>query len=69
MTGEKIYECDLDITGVTDYGVSMESILQAKKRSRRKGRASMWLLREMQPAAYRVECAASIISGCAPTDA
>jgi hypothetical protein len=30
MTGEKIYEYDLDITGVTDYGVSMESILAGK---------------------------------------
>jgi len=32
MRGEKIYEYDLDITGVTDYGVTMEAILagQAK---------------------------------------
>ena len=27
MTGEKIYEYDLDITGVTDYGMSMDAIL------------------------------------------
>ena len=27
MTGEKIYEYDLDITGMTDYGVSLEAIL------------------------------------------
>jgi hypothetical protein len=32
MTGEKIYEYDLDITGVTDYGVSMESILAGKEK-------------------------------------
>ena len=32
MTGEKIYQCDLDITGVTDYGVSMESILAGKEK-------------------------------------
>jgi hypothetical protein len=32
MTGEKIYEYDLDVTGVTDYGVSMESILAGKER-------------------------------------
>jgi hypothetical protein len=31
MKGEKIYECDLDITGVTDYGVSMEDILAGKE--------------------------------------
>jgi len=28
----KIYEYDLDITGVTDYGVSMESILAGKEK-------------------------------------
>jgi hypothetical protein len=32
MTGEKIYQYDLDITGVTDYGVSMESILAGKEK-------------------------------------
>jgi hypothetical protein len=32
MTGEKIYEYDLDIAGVTDYGVSMESILAGKEK-------------------------------------
>jgi hypothetical protein len=30
MKGEKIYEYDLDITGVTDYGVSLEAILAGK---------------------------------------
>jgi hypothetical protein len=32
MRGEKIYEYDLDFTGVTDYGVSMEAILSAKEK-------------------------------------
>jgi hypothetical protein len=32
MTGEKIYEYDLDITEVTDYGVSMEAILAGKEK-------------------------------------
>src|SRR5204862_7123475 len=27
MRGEKIYDFELDITGVTDYGVSMDAIL------------------------------------------
>jgi len=27
MNGERIYEYDLDITGVTDYGITMQSIL------------------------------------------
>jgi hypothetical protein len=31
MNGEKIYEYDLDITGATDYGVSMESILAGQE--------------------------------------
>lgn len=32
MRGEKIYEYDLDITGVTDYGVSLEAILAGKEK-------------------------------------
>ncbi|MEO8189554.1 MAG: DUF3237 family protein [Acidobacteriota bacterium] len=31
MRGEKIYEYDLDVTGMTDYGVSLEAILSATK--------------------------------------
>jgi len=30
MRGEKIYEMELDLTGVTDYGVSMDAILSGK---------------------------------------
>jgi hypothetical protein len=30
MTGEKIYEYDLDVTGVTDYGVTLEAILSGQ---------------------------------------
>ena len=30
MAGEKIYEYDLDITGVTDYGITMNSILSGE---------------------------------------
>jgi hypothetical protein len=32
MRGEKIYEYDLDFTGVTDYGVSLEAILSGKEK-------------------------------------
>lgn len=32
MRGEKIYAYDLDITGVTDYGVSMEAILVGQEK-------------------------------------
>jgi hypothetical protein len=31
MKGEKIYEYDLDITGVTDYGIALESILSGQQ--------------------------------------
>jgi Protein of unknown function (DUF3237) len=31
MRGEKIYEYEFDITGVTDYGVSMDAILDNKE--------------------------------------
>ena len=32
MRGEKIYEYDLDITGVTDFGVSMEAIVSGQEK-------------------------------------
>jgi hypothetical protein len=30
LTGKKIYEIDLDITGTTDYGVTMDAITSGK---------------------------------------
>ncbi len=30
MTGEKIYEYDLDVTGVTDYGFTLQAILSGE---------------------------------------
>ena len=32
MRGEKIYEYDLDVTGMTDYGVTLEAILSGQAR-------------------------------------
>ena len=32
MRGEKIYEYDLDLTGVTDYGVSLQSIMSGEQK-------------------------------------
>jgi Protein of unknown function (DUF3237) len=32
MRGEKIYECDFNITGVTDYGVTLDALLSAKEK-------------------------------------
>jgi hypothetical protein len=31
MRGKKIYEYDLDITGMTDYGVTLDAILGIRK--------------------------------------
>lgn len=33
MRGEKIYEYDLDVTGMTDYGVSLDAILYLRMRA------------------------------------
>jgi len=32
MRGEKIYEYDLDVTGMTDYGVTLDAILSGKEK-------------------------------------
>src|SRR3990172_1673152 len=32
MRGAKIYEYDLDVTGMTDYGVSLEAVLSGQER-------------------------------------
>ncbi len=32
MRGEKIYEYDLDITGATDYGMTLEAVLSGQQR-------------------------------------
>jgi hypothetical protein len=37
MRGEKIYEVDVVITGVTDYGVTMDAILSGKEKVRVQG--------------------------------
>jgi hypothetical protein len=31
MKGEKVYEYDLDVKGVTDYGVSLDAVLSGKE--------------------------------------
>ena len=32
MRGEKIYECELNITGLTDYGVTLDAVLSGKEK-------------------------------------
>jgi len=40
MKGEKIYEYEFDLTGVTDYGVTMDAILAGKEAVPLQGAAS-----------------------------
>jgi hypothetical protein len=30
MRGKKVYECDFDVTGVTDFGITLDAILSGK---------------------------------------
>src|SRR5271169_5903319 len=69
MRGEKIYEYDLDIKGVTDYGVSMDAILSGKEKVPPRELASTSRLMDPVRVACRAERAASITCGCAPTAA
>ncbi len=32
MRGEKIYECDFNITGMTDYGVTLDKLLSGTEK-------------------------------------
>ena len=32
IRGEKIYECDFNITGVTDYSVTLDAVLSGKEK-------------------------------------
>jgi hypothetical protein len=43
--GEKIYEYDLDVSGITDYGLSMDAILSGKEKLPPQGFASTLRLR------------------------
>jgi hypothetical protein len=37
MRGEKIYEYDLDVTGMTDYGVSLDAVLSGEAKIPQQG--------------------------------
>ena len=32
MRGEKVYECDFDVMGVTDFGITLDAILSGKEK-------------------------------------
>jgi hypothetical protein len=65
MRGDKIYDVELDITGVTDYGVSMDAILAGQEAIYTEPDLT---LRSMggSGAASRDARTASTICGCAP---
>ena len=69
MRGEKIYECDYDITGVTDYGITLDVILSGKEKIPPQGArvdvAFAGTLRVVSPD----RCVVSIICAYAPTAA
>jgi hypothetical protein len=41
MRGEKVYECDFDVTGVTDFGITLDAILSGKEKIRADGRLDL----------------------------
>ncbi len=68
MRGEKIYEYDLDVTGMTDYGVSLDAILSGKEKIPPQGvRIDVAFEGRAIGRLGGGECGASTISGCAPT--
>jgi hypothetical protein len=32
MRGEKVYECDFDVTGMTDFGITLDAILSGTEK-------------------------------------
>jgi hypothetical protein len=69
MRGDKIYELELNITGVTDYGVTMDAILSGKEKVPLQGARLTWHSRGMAKAASQAKYVASITWSCVPTDA
>ena len=70
MRGEKIYECDLNITGVTDYGVTLDALLSGKEKAPLQGHELMWRSREISKAASPAKyVVAPNTSWYVPTDA
>ena len=70
MRGEKIYECDFNITGVTDYGVTLDALLSGTEKVPCREHELMWLSMEISKAASRAKyVVASNTSSCVPMDA
>jgi hypothetical protein len=65
MRGEKIYEYEFDLAGVTDYGVSMDALLAGKESVPQQG-ARFDLAVEGRGKAFLSGRAASIICECVP---
>jgi hypothetical protein len=66
MKGEKIYEYEFNLTGVTDYGVSMDAILAGKDTVPLQGARFDLTVEDAARAAFRGGRTASIIFECEP---
>ena len=69
MRGEKIYECDLDVTGMTDHGVSLEAILSGKEKIPPQGVRIDVAFEGHAKGRLGAASAASTTFGCVPTAA
>lgn len=69
MRGEKIYECDFNITGVTDYGVTLDALLSGKEKVPLQGARFDVAFEGDSKAASRAKYVASNTSCCVPTGA
>jgi hypothetical protein len=66
MIGEKIYEYDLDITGVADFGVSLQAIAAGEVTVPPQGARFDIAFDGRGKGRISGECAGSITSDCAP---
>lgn len=70
MRGEKIYECDFNITGMTDYGVTLNALLSGKEKvPLQRARIDVAFEREIKGRITGKVLVASNTSICVPMDA
>ena len=68
MRGEKIYECDFDVTGATDYGITLDAILSGKEKIPQGARVDVAFAGPIKGRSPD-RCVVSIICAYAPTAA
>lgn len=69
MSYEKIFEYDLDIKGVTDYGANMEALFAGQESVPLQGAQFDVALAGLVKGRVTAPCEASTIFGCVPTAA